>query len=124
MSHLPVGKRFTARVAGRENQFRHTLASAMQALEQTLKFVPLPGVPLRRYLRRLLPEDTLGNLLFEAHEPRLEGRQAIDTFVNAVPGVEPAQRRVRKIPLARVKAESEVNHHRHVPRSVPSCITR
>src|SRR6202051_5082549 len=111
MFHLPIGKRFAAGMAGGEDQLAHALAAAIEALEQSLERVPVAVVPLWRNPRGLLAQHALGDLFFKAIEPGLERLHPGDTLVDAVARVQPAQRRVGKIPLSGIEAESEVDHH-------------
>ena len=73
-------------------------------------------VPFRRNLFRRFIQDLFVDPLLQALEPGLERAHPADRLVHVVPGVQPAQRRVRKRPLARVEAEALINHQRLVPR--------
>lgn len=66
------------------------------------------GTPRRRM--------SLNRALIHARVPRLERFDSAYRFVHAVPRKDPAERRIRKISLAGVEAESLVNHQRLVAR--------
>src|SRR5277367_6097644 len=116
---LPIRKRPRRGFPRRHNQLPHQLPPPQQLLQHFFQRVGVTVIPLRRNL----PIDFLeGRLLNPLHtrDPPLERLHSAHALIHAVPRIQPAQRRIRKIPFRRVKTESVVNHPRAITRSLPS----
>src|SRR5271170_5303687 len=115
---LPIRKRPRRGFPRRHNQLPHQLPPPQQLLQHFFQRVGVTVIPLRRNL----PIDFLeGRLLNPLHtrDPPLERLHSAHALIHAVPRIQPAQRRIRKIRFRRVKTESVVNHPRAITRSRP-----
>src|SRR5207245_1943816 len=82
----------------------------MELFSKAMQGVQIIAVPFRRNFPHQAVENPLVNALSQAFEPRLKRFPAGHSFVYAIAGVEATQRRIGKIPLARIETKPLVNH--------------
>src|ERR1700730_13290297 len=116
MVSLPVRERLDRRFSGRHDQIAYPLPPTRKLFEHSLEGVHFRIIPLRRNLARDLREDRFSHLRFDARDPRLERVDAADGFIHTTAGIEPAERRIRKVPFACVETEALIDHLRVIVR--------
>src|SRR5580704_17751296 len=79
-------------------------------LQHFLKRLEIEAIPLRWYFLLDFIQGGLGHFRFHAPQPRLEGFDSTHRFVHAMPRIQAPERRVRKVPLARVETKTLIDH--------------
>src|SRR6185437_4035443 len=113
LRRAPIWEWLAIRITKRLDQLPNSASPREQLLHQPLDHAQVAAVPFRRNLFCNCPQPPRFKLL-DPRQPGLEACPACHASVDLVPWEHSPQRRVRKVPLARVEAVSLVDEDRAI----------
>ena len=117
MAHFQLGKGWRPESRAEKISSRTRARRSIEPVQHRAQLLVFVIVPFGRNLVGDLAQLRFAHALFDPRKPGLERIDARDMLIDAVARIEPAQRRIGKIPLAGIEAKSLVDHHGLIARA-------